>query len=70
MRITKERQFQSMVDAYQNRSATLFTPDLQQRRGSTIACHFWAGFNGGKRPVYVRASDPCYKAGKWCAKYL
>lgn len=64
--INEQIQFQAMVDAYQNRSKTLFAPDGQQRRGSTIACHFWSGFNGGKRPAYVRASDPCYLAGKHC----
>lgn len=57
-----------MVAAYRNRSATLFTPDGQQRRGSTIACHFWSGFNGGKRPAYIPTSDPSYKAGQHCRK--
>ena len=63
-------QHESMISAYRNRSKTLFAPNGEQYRGSTVACHFWAGFNGGKRPVYVRESDPCYKAGKWCAKGL
>ena len=68
MQITKEYQFQTMVEAYHNRSSTLFTPEGQQRRGSTIACHFWSGFNGGKRPAYVSPSDPSYKAGQHCNK--
>jgi hypothetical protein len=66
--ITSSTQFKRTVACYKARTAGLFLPDGSQRRGSSLAVAFWAGFNGGVRPAFIEANNPIYRAGKHCRR--